>query len=516
MLFLLAYSLFLRININQQLLRKDFRHNLTKGLQVCFDESRRCHFSRNRSDIITSKAANHSEAGNLTEEEEEGDIGKDEKDRETENCSISQAIETICHPDLVYSEDTSNIVLRCLTTFFCLFFAVKAFWLFREWEILKRRGYQYPRVLTLVTLAISIAFTSVACYVDRQDISYKTGPPFISCSLGILEIFILLSSAWLLGNLCLKMHFNRVFKDKVVIPYFKDPEIMFQWVTLVPAIMAVILKNSLMASTSTGDFFSEYLTGITALSIATATAVVVIKIGHSDNTTFGNFATMFHIILKKIPYYYLAILYLLHGFSFGFWILENKAASENDERSFNDYWRSGIEVLMMCFGLTEFDFGGPFKYAGLKFSSGSSVTVVFSYILLTLMVLLVMLGLLNLLLTTLIKDHKETKDEVSLNSIIFMARYAIYLEDCHGFWNTYCWLIAQIIHYGQNTLDESKETKTARFCTRSYCPSEMMEAEDEKEKVIKHISPHFDWVVEKLIRIAKVENTDRCTQTEDE
>ena len=69
MLFLLAYSLFLRININQQLLRKDFRHNITKDLQVCFDESRRCHFSRNL-------ASNLSEAGNLTEEDE-GDIGKD-------------------------------------------------------------------------------------------------------------------------------------------------------------------------------------------------------------------------------------------------------------------------------------------------------------------------------------------------------------------------------------------------------------------------------------------------------
>ena len=95
------------------------------------------------------------------------------------------------------------------------------------------------------------------------------------------------------------------------------------------AIMAVFSKNHLMASD--GDFFTCYLTGITAISIATATAVVVIKIGHSDNvTTFGNFATMFHIILKKIPYYYVAILYLLHGFSFGFWILENKAASENE------------------------------------------------------------------------------------------------------------------------------------------------------------------------------------------
>ena len=479
MIFLLAYSLFLRINVNQQLVRKRFGQaviNTTRDLQICFDASKRCHFSRN----IT-------EVGNTTE---------------AGNCSTSHPIEVICHFDPKFLDDASAIVLTSLIAFFCLFFAVKLFWLIREWEPLKRRGQEYPRVLTLVTLAISILFTSIACYVDRMDINYETLTPFIGCPLlGILELYVLLSSVWLLLNGCIKMHCNRVFKDNVVLPYFKDPEILFQWSTLVPAIIAVISKNNLMASNS--DFSSCYLTGITSLSIATATAVVVIKIGHSDHTTFGNFATMFHIILKKIPYYYVAILYLLHGFSFGFWILENKAASENDDRSFNDYWRSGIEVIMMCFGLTEFDFGGPFKYTGLKFSSGSSVTVVFSYILLTLMVLLVMLGLLNLLLTTLIKDHKETKDEVSLNHIIFMAQYAIYLEDCHKFWKAHCWMIAQIIHFGQKTLDQSNKTEIAKFCMRSYCPADMMEEED--EKAVKHISPHFDWVVEQLTKIQKGE-----------
>ena len=166
----------------------------------------------------------------------------------------------------------------------------------------------------------------------------------------------------------------------------------------------------------------------------------------------------------------------------------------------------------MCFGLTEFNFEGAFKYTG---HSESSVTVAFSYVLLTLMLLLVMLGLLNLLLTTLIKDHIETKDEVSLNNIIFMAQYAIYLEACHRFWNAHCWTIAQIIHCGQKTLDQSKEVETARFCTRSYCPAEMMEAEDERERVVKHISPHFDWVVEKLTKIEKGGEgvADRCAQS---
>ena len=482
MVFLLAYSLFLRLNINQQMVRKDFLQILNdpeKSDWICYNHKRRCHYDSNTTRLEWRQDA--------------------EEDRE---CESSEPKVTICHPDLELGNDSSAIVLLGLAVFFVLFLAVKAFWLIKDVTALKRRGHLYPKILTLVTLAVSILFTSIACYNDRQDISFDPQTPLVGClSLAVIEIYVLLSSLWLLGNLCIKVQSNRVFKDNVAITFFKDPEIIFQWVTLLPAIVAVFAKNHLVTST----FFSGYLAGITAISIATATAVVVIKMGHSDNNIFSTFATTFHIILKKIPMYYLAIIYLLHGFSFGFWILENKAASEKEERSFNDYWRSGIEVIMMCFGLTEFDFGGPFKYTGLKFSSGSSVTVVFSYILLTLMVLLVMLGLLNLLLTTIIKDHKETKEEVILNNLIFMAQYAIYLEDCHRFWNKNCWTIARIIHCGQKTLKQFQKEETARFCTRSYCPTDVMEEEEKREKVVKHICPHFDFVVRNLMKIHKGE-----------
>jgi hypothetical protein len=40
----------------------------------------------------------------------------------------------------------------------------------------------------------------------------------------------------------------------------------------------------------------------------------------------------------------------------------------------------------------------------------------------------VCLRVLNLLLSTIILDHKESKKEVMLNNIIFMAKYAIWLD----------------------------------------------------------------------------------------
>ena len=421
----------------------------------------------------------------------------------SEDCLSVLPFETICHPDPNFADDVSATVLLGLAAFLSLFFLLKAYWLLREWDVLRRKGYEYPRVLTLATLFLAILFTVIACWVDRQHIKYHQGSPMIGCPLGILEIFVLLSAIWLLVNLVLKMRSNRVVRDHIFVRYLKDPEIFFELTTLIPAVVAVLGKNYMMAS-------SGYLSGVTAVSIATATAVIVIKIGHSNVTTFGNFATTFHIILKKIPFYFLAVLYLLHGFSFAFWILENKAASEKDERSFNDYWRSGISVIMMSFGLTEFDFGGPFKYAGLNLSSGSSVTVVFAYILLTLMVLLVMLGLLNLLLSAIIKAEKETREEVRLNHIIFMAQYAIYLEGIHWYWKRYCGMIpAKIIHFGQRTVRTLRfdKEKTAKFCTRQFYPMVIME-EEESEKGIKHIPLDFDWVVKGLTKIEKGENLD--------
>ena len=137
---------------------------------------------------------------------------------------------------------------------------------------------------------------------------------------------------------------------------------------------------------------------------------------------------MFHLTLKKIPAQLFAVIYLLHGFSVGFWLLENRLVTENEEQDFTNSLKSFITVLSMTFGLAEFNFDGPFQYTDREFTSGEHINIVFAYILICLMVLLVLLGLLNILLSSIIRDHKEMEDEVATNNIVFMAQHAMWSE----------------------------------------------------------------------------------------
>ena len=58
---------------------------------------------------------------------------------------------------------------------------------------------------------------------------------------------------------------------------------------------------------------------------------------------------MFHLTLKKIPPHVVAVMYLLHGFSFGFRMLENRLTTGNEEQDFTDYFKSIVSVFSMAF-----------------------------------------------------------------------------------------------------------------------------------------------------------------------
>ena len=261
-----------------------------------------------------------------------------------------------------------------------------------------------------------------------------------------------------------------------------------QWFTLVVSVAALFLGDVLRYP------------GCTALSVAMAGAVVVIKIGQSGFNSFGNFATMFHIILKKMPFYFFAILILIHGFAIGFWILETSLDGKEQVKQFGGYWRSGITVFMMSFGLAEFNFEGPFSYSALEEYRSDSLTVLATYILLIFMVFLVILGLLNLLLSTIIRSHYEGKTEVTLNKLIFMAKYAIWMDFISGL--TTClptiwdFFTASCRDNTVSAMDIPRD-KAPVFCNLSFCPPKCRAG---KEEHGDHVAPHFQWVVEELAR----------------
>ena len=112
MLFLLNYSLFLRIEVNKQLdKRQFFRFSANGSFPLCFDQNRKCHFYNNR--MI-------------------GDSQTTYMENETQIvCRYDQALNNvtqICHKDPDFSSDASRITLTVLGTFLACFLFAKVFW----------------------------------------------------------------------------------------------------------------------------------------------------------------------------------------------------------------------------------------------------------------------------------------------------------------------------------------------------------------------------------------------------
>ena len=405
----------------------------------------------------------------------------------------------ICHPDPVWTEDASRLTIFSGGLFVFIVMLAKLFLMLRSW-IFESTPISCNQWLTISTFIIALLFFGIAFKVDSCNIDLVApcgGLPCVSWDSGmmILEIAIVLFSLYHIASLVSKIFCYNIIENQIFLVYHIDPEEYMQWYTLVSSLVAVFAQNH--------QLDSSFLNGTTAISIALAGAVLVIKIGQADYTSFANFSTSFHITLKKTPIYFVAFLILNHGFSFGFWILESKLRTKDEH--FTDYWRSSVSVFMMAFGIEEFDFDGPFKYNSEPApGSKDQVTTIFAYLLLVLMVLLMCLCILNLLLSTIIKDHNESKAEVALINLIFMAKYAIWMD-----------FVSAAIHKCSSScgdlLDKTisiKEGRSVIFCTLAFCPNQVKKVQKKRflccptgdwEKVEwVHIAPQFEWVINEL------------------
>ena len=426
--------------------------------------------------------------------------------------SITKNISMICHPDPEFWSDHSRVAFSFMLGSFILLFCVKAFWVLKNY--IKKRTIDPIKNLTLATIFAAGILVGIAINVDSKDISMEaTFTTAWDSGFFLIVISIICIALYLMCCLFLKMFCFNIFRDQIALVYHQDPEECMQWYTLVTALLAVFFKNSLMKA---GPWPLGLLNGTTSISIAMAAAVVVIKIGHGSVTAFGNFATMFHIILKKIPSYSMAVIILLHGFSFGFWILEGNLSCSVGQ-NFNDYFMSSISVLMMSFGVADFNFEGPFNYPEHKLTGDGISTVIFAYVLLSLMVLLITLGLLNLLLSTIIVDHKEGARQVVLYNLIYMAKYAMWLDYSRKLPTK----ILRIVTFGysskepcilQNYINKKVEVEeSVKYCAVNFCPRLMLQGDgcsmfwrDTEESSSgdhgHHFEPHFEWILRMLLK----------------
>ena len=311
MLFLLSFSLFLHVEVKQQIDRKRFlwlQENSSNTTALCHDQTENCLFFKLEKEPKTNYNC----------------------DKMINKSHIPASFEKLCQKDPEFLSDSSRMVFAAIIFFFVCFLLVKGFWVSKDYCLRAEDKKKYrkstflSRFLTLVAAFVGIIVVAIAIAADSKSITLKPTQPFFDLDDGLVLLHwaLVISVVYFSGVMFLKARCFRIFEDKMIIATLTEPHTMMQILTLGPALLSVIWKNELMSTHNNG-----IITGLTSISIAMAAGVLVIQIGSDGETYFGQFATMFHLTLKKIPAHVFAVIYLLHGFSFGFWLLENRLAT---------------------------------------------------------------------------------------------------------------------------------------------------------------------------------------------
>ena len=107
------------------------------------------------------------------------------------------------------------------------------------------------KLLTLVATLAGIVSVVFAILADGHNNSLQASTPLLSWDwLVFHQWVVLLLSLYFSGVLLLKAHCFRLFQNKMMIASLKEPQIMMQILTLIPAFISVIFKNELMPANS--------------------------------------------------------------------------------------------------------------------------------------------------------------------------------------------------------------------------------------------------------------------------
>jgi hypothetical protein len=324
----------------------------------------------------------------------------------------------------------------------------------------------------------------VICYhSDGQHRKLDPARPFLDFDDGFIFIEVSL--------LLLALYFVLAFFNEIVTQkqswsnwaQLTDPSYSFQLVSSLSAIVALIRKCHLTSEENGGQ---GPATAAGAIGITLAYLCLILKHGRYSFTAVGNFATMFHIILKKLRSYLVVAFVLLFGFSFGFWVIEQHERKEEDA-----HFTGFITSIQACFVIF---FGGIEDYSDVlksdeEIERGHHLTLAAFYILYLMMIIVTSLGMLNILLAAIISDYN--KKEVHTQNLLFMAQYSVVLEQ--GFGSKVRdlmvnWMELESLENWAR-LDGSIDTYT--YCTLDLC--------NKKEDKTTHIHPEeeFKNIIEK-------------------
>ena len=422
LLFTVAFSSYLRLEINTNILRRDF-----------YDQ-RKCPTNPNSS--FHYYFQNDSYGRDRFGEESKSCVGILNGEGQGENLELFKNLKInnrpdaariledknikLCHPNNNHIvEDSSRIVFLTMTglasSSFLFTFGQLILIFCKVNKDPAKVKEVFKKSVTMFQLALALIMMAVSCGSDSQNLKPNPARPFIDFDDGFefieMVVCVLALSILLYGldqMITLGQHKSMLGVAEAIFS--------LNFIVPISATVSVIRKNYL---TDGGD-----VVGLAAIGITLAWLGIILKIGQYNFSTLGNFATMFHIVLKKLRVYMIAVFILLFGFSFGFWIImqhEDMLGSH-----FKNFSGSIFACFIMFFG--EFgNYGEVLDYEH-EIKKGHVLTFTAFYVLFLMMIIMSSLGMLNLLMAAIIMDYRKALHEVHTQNLVFMAQYVLVVD----------------------------------------------------------------------------------------
>ena len=380
-LFTVAFSCYLRVEINAQLIRNEFngKHNqwnksLAEELKQWNESMTSDLYAEWKGNLtldiyaVLREDENVPECMTMYNRTERGeDLYNKDNSSNTRILATGETIQklalpnpTICHPHVGdwLPKDSSKMVLLSLLVLSAMALMVFLIKTSRDqWPsntctsnpllsiCQKKTDKSYEKntfkdCVNLLTTTTVFIIMLICFLSDCRNLKRERVTPFFDFDDGFLfmEIILLLLALYFVVNFYNEnwAHWSQL----------TDPSSLFQLVSSLAAIVTLIRKNYLTAEDNLGQ---GPATAAGAIGITLAYLCLILKYGRYNFTTIGNFATMFHIILKKLRSYMVVAFVLLFGFSFGFWVIKQHEMKANDAH-FKGFLTSIKSCFVMFFG----------------------------------------------------------------------------------------------------------------------------------------------------------------------
>lgn len=201
--------------------------------------------------------------------------------------------------------------------------------------------------------------------------------------------------------------------------YFRDPDNYLQVICYISIPLALFNDTWAKSGAEAGAFCR----GIVAIGVFAAWMELLIIIGNVSHSAVGNFIKMFYNIIKSnLMAYMQACIILMTAFSLAFWIILEGYINEEHVNFSSGFWVNLVLTVTMSVG----EFNTTSFYEDID---ENKIIKVFAMLFLIGLVIFSTITMFNLLMSAIIFDYAQMKEEVEIENLYFIAEYILEEEE---------------------------------------------------------------------------------------